>query len=540
MKKIIALILCLFVAVSLSAIAFATTTATMTVSASKATAVRGDEIVFTVSLSEVENLRSAGFSMSFEESVFTFVEGSAKCLVEGAENVELLKYNTNAGAYVAFFGLDNKTFSGAMFQFTLKVREDAPENRGGIVAVGTPKVNKGDVTCTVENIEVKISCTHEYGTWNRLNDDQHGKSCTKCGDVVKEDHTWDAGKTEIEATCSKGGLTIHTCTKCNATKEITTEKLPHVYDNACDTECNNGCGTTRAPDHDYRHEWSSDDTNHWHQCNVCGDQSDVQPHEPGAPATEWSAQKCKVCDHVLQPALGHTHNYETQWTKDDRGHWHTCKGCEELKDYADHVYDNSCDTDCNTCGYVRTIEHTMDSNWWFDADGHWHECTVCGEKSHIEPHVPGPEATETSAQNCVDCGYELAPMVGHTHDYGYDWYFDEAGHWQQCSCGGNSVREAHAWNEGMVTRQPTSEMDGEMYYICTVCDAEKREPIKWQGGQAPTEPTRPSAGEPDPQPKEFPWWVLVVAGGVLVLGFVVFMIVGAILGQRKTGKFSEK
>jgi hypothetical protein len=91
MKKIIALILCLFVAVGLSAIAFATTTATMTVSASKATAVRGDEIVFTVSLSEVENLRSAGFSMSFEESVFTFVEGSAKCLVEGAENVELLK-----------------------------------------------------------------------------------------------------------------------------------------------------------------------------------------------------------------------------------------------------------------------------------------------------------------------------------------------------------------------------------------------------------------------------------------------------------------
>lgn len=534
MKKIICMILCVLLLSALAATAFAAGSATITLTPSKEAVAHGEEVTVTVSITDVANCKSAGIAVAYDTDALEMVSG--ECLVSGI----ISDFDVSSGVGV-WTNTSTITLSGDIYRFTFRVKENASIANGGLISV-RPSVNdaEGSVECETVSLKLTITCSHEYGTWNRLNDDQHGQSCTKCGDVVKEDHTWDAGKTEIEATCAKGGLTIYTCTKCNATKEITTERLPHAYDNACDTECNNGCGTTREPDHDYDNDWSSDDTNHWHQCSVCGDRTDVLAHEPGAAATEWSAQKCRVCDHVLQPALGHTHNYETQWTKDDRGHWYTCKGCEEMKSYADHVYDNSCDTDCNTCGHVRTIQHTVDPNWWFDADGHWHECTVCGEKSRVEPHVPGPEATETSAQNCVDCGYELAPMVGHTHEYGYDWYFDDAGHWQQCSCGGTSVREAHVWNDGTVTREPTSEMDGEMYYVCTVCDAEKREPIEWQGGQTPTEPTRPSIGEPDPQPKEFPWWILVVAGGVLVLGFVIFMIVGAILGQKKTGKFSEK
>ena len=543
MKKIIAIILSLLIVVSLSAVAFATTTATMTVSASKTNAYRGDEITFTVSISEVESLRSAGFSMSFEESVFTMVEGSAKCVVDGAE-LPNFKYNANAGAYVAFFAYPSKTFSGAMFQFTLKVKEDAPENRTGIVAIGTPKVNDGAIECNVENIQITISCTHSYGSWNRLNDEQHGHSCTKCGNVVKEDHSWDAGKTEIEATCTKGGLVIYTCTKCNATKEFTTEPDKHVYDNDCDTDCNNGCGTTREAKHSYSSEWSSNGTNHWHQCTVCGDKTDETAHTPGEAATEWAAQTCTVCNHVLQSALGHTHKFGTVWIFDEMGHWHECSGCEELDQYTDHVYENSCDTTCDTCGYKRTIQHTLDNNWWFDATGHWQECTVCGEKTEAEPHNPGPEATATSAQTCVDCGYEIAPVLGHTHDFGVDWYFDETGHWQQCDCGTASVREAHTWNEGTVVKEPTVSEEGEMLYICTSCDAEKRESIPVLDETQPTEPedpTEPSSGtDPEPQPKEFPWWILVVVGGVLVLGFIVFMIVGAIIGQKQSGKFSEK
>ena len=61
MKKIIALLICVLILAGLTVTASATTSATMTVTASKTTALPGDEIVFTVSISEVENLRSAGF-----------------------------------------------------------------------------------------------------------------------------------------------------------------------------------------------------------------------------------------------------------------------------------------------------------------------------------------------------------------------------------------------------------------------------------------------------------------------------------------------
>ena len=135
-------------------------------------------------------------------------------------------------------------------------------------------------------------------------------------------------------------------------------------------------------------------------------------------------------------------------------------------------------------------------------------------------------------------------MLGHTHDFGTEWLHDASAHWQQCDCGTVSIPEAHIWSEGTVVKEPTASEMGEMLYICTSCDAEKRESIpmleETQPAE-PAEPTEPSTGtDPEPQPKEFPWWILVVIGGILVLGFVIFMIVGAILGQKQTGKFSEK
>ena len=537
MKKIISIIVCVFLLGALAVTAFAAGSAAITLTPSKTAPAHGEEVTITVSITEVPNCKAAGIVVSYSDELELV---SGECLVDAfMSNFDA----TTGNGELAFTSAT--TLSGNIFRFTFRVKENAQIANGGLTSV-KPSVRDTDgaVECQAVSMKLELSCSHSYGSWNRLNDEQHGHSCTKCGDVVKEDHSWDAGKTEIEATCTKGGLVIYTCTKCNATKEFTTEPDKHVYDNDCDTECNNGCGTTREAKHSYSSKWSSDGTNHWHQCTVCGDKTDVTAHTPGEAATEWAAQTCTVCNHVLQSALGHTHKFGTVWIFDEMGHWHECSGCEELDQYTDHVYENSCDTTCDTCGYKRTIQHTLDNNWWFDATGHWQECTVCGEKTEAEPHNPGPEPTATSAQTCVDCGYEIAPVLGHTHDFGVDWYFDETGHWQQCDCGTASVREAHTWNEGTVVKEPTVSEEGEMLYICTSCDAEKRESIPVLDETQPTEPedpTEPSSGtDPEPQPKEFPWWILVVVGGVLVLGFIVFMIVGAILGQKQSGKFSEK
>jgi hypothetical protein len=508
----------------------------MTVTPAEKVLKQGESVVITVSVGEFADCKSGSLRLEYDANSFTRSDNA--WLLTG-----MAMSDANGDAVFAFS--EAKTISGNIYQFTLTAEEGATLGDNAIAVKLQLKNASGETSEARQAVKITVSCSHSYGTWNRLNDEQHGKTCTKCGDVVKENHAWDAGKTEIEATCTKGGLVIHTCTACNATREVTTEPLAHVYDNDCDTECNNGCGTTREAKHSYNTtKWYSDGTNHWHQCTVCGDKTDVTAHTPGDAATEWAAQTCTVCNHVLQSALGHTHKYGTVWIFDEMGHWHECSGCEELDQYTDHVYENTCDTTCDTCGYKREIQHTLGDHWWFDATGHWQECTVCGEKSRPEPHNPGPEATATSAQNCIDCGYEIAPMLGHTHDFGTEWLYDASAHWQQCDCGTVSIPEAHIWSEGTVVKEPTASEMGEMLYICTSCDAEKRESIPMLEETQPTEPaepTEPSTGtDPEPQPKEFPWWILVVIGGILVLGFVIFMIVGAILGQKQTGKFSEK
>ena len=60
-----------------------------------------------------------------------------------------------------------------------------------------------------------------------------------------------------------------------------------------------------AEGHSYANDnWSSDETNHWHECTVCGEKCDVHEHIPGAPATATTPQTCTECGRVLAPALG--------------------------------------------------------------------------------------------------------------------------------------------------------------------------------------------------------------------------------------------
>ncbi len=64
--------------------------------------------------------------------------------------------------------------------------------------------------------------------------------------------------------------------------------------------------------------------------------------------------------------------------------WH-CVVCE-------HVYDNTCDTDCNVCGAVRETEHTYDNVC--DA-----ACNVCGAQRPITHHY-----TDANDNVCDLCG----------------------------------------------------------------------------------------------------------------------------------------
>ena len=61
---------------------------------------------------------------------------------------------------------------------------------------------------------------------------------------------------------------------------------------------------------------------------------------------------------VTPPA--HEHRYG-DWSTDGTNHWHECTDAdcpeqsENIKDKAAHIYDDDADTTCNVCGYVRTV-----------------------------------------------------------------------------------------------------------------------------------------------------------------------------------------
>lgn len=162
----------------------------------------------------------------------------------------------------------------------------------------------------------------------------------------------------------------------------------HDYGNNtnCDDTCT-VCGYIRTQGlggealHFYEHECSE-------VCPNCGLVREAAPHTPGAEATCTEAQKCTVCQKVLEEAKGHTPGAEAN------------------------------------CGHDQT-------------------CTVCGTvlvEANGE-HTPGAEATCTEPQKCTVCGSELKAANGHSA--GVEWITDENGHHKLCACGEKVEAGAH-------------------------------------------------------------------------------------------------
>lgn len=130
-------------------------------------------------------------------------------------------------------------------------------------------------------------------------------------------------------------------------------------------------------------------------------------------ATPWEESATATATLTIKGA--HTHVFDQEVaTKDYLKSAATCT--------ADAVYYKSC-----TCGVASTTDtftatgtatgHTPSTVWSKDATHHWHVCTTCNAELNKEAHKPGPAATETTPQTCTVCGYEIVPVLPHTHDY---------------------------------------------------------------------------------------------------------------------------
>ena len=129
-----------------------------------------------------------------------------------------------------------------------------------------------------------------------------------------------------------------------------------------------------------------------------------------------------------------THSYETEWSQDETYHWHACSACGDKTDYAEHVYDNACDTTCNVCGYTRTITHSF-GNWAVTEEPTCTEkgeetrtCAICGKTETREVEALGHDYKATVTDpTCTEQGY-TTHTCSRCDDSYVDTYVEALGH----------------------------------------------------------------------------------------------------------------
>jgi len=400
-------------------------------------------------------------------------------------------------------------------------------------------LNTGEMTYTCQTCKgtrievVPKTTTHTYGQWQKVNETTHKHACTVCGKEETANHTWNSGVLTKKATCQEAGERLYTCTACSSTRSEVVPKL-----------------TT----HTYGAWQKVDDNTHRHVCTVCST-AETASHT-------WNTGveiKKATCQE------GGVKRY-------------TCIGCGATRDEATpmlttHTYDNSCDTNCNVCGFTRTVTHSFKTAWGSDVSGHWHECAICYYRQDNAAHIPGPAATATTAQTCTVCGYIITPAQSHTHKYAAVATFDNLGHWYPCEgCNERSEYAEHVFDHECdadcadcgFTRTVVHSYGSEWafdqeshWYACTVCGEPTDAELHVPGAEAtvenpqlclicgyeiapklveetvaPTAPAAPGPGYNDPvvdpgnlniNTPSFPWGVVIVlvcCGGLVGVMFL--------------------
>ncbi|MDO5463264.1 MAG: hypothetical protein Q4F99_07270 [bacterium] len=79
-------------------------------------------------------------------------------------------------------------------------------------------------------------------------------------------------------------------------------------------------------------------------------------------------------------------------------HGCVCTNCNHTV-VEEHIFDNPCDNTCNSCGYVRPVDHSFDGEWIHDVFNHWKICTTCGETVLLDEHFYDSD-TDTRCNVC--------------------------------------------------------------------------------------------------------------------------------------------
>ncbi len=389
MKKMIYICLAAMLALGL-------TVAASAAGESASVSVSGDAdstLVVVVTVSGCEDVVACDVGWDFDTSVFTVIDADSGYLISGTEGDDGLSFATPT------------SINGKLARLTLKVKSGAAPGKYTVgCTVSVTPTGGGETGFSGQSAQF---CVHDYG---EVVDQKYlvseatctsaatySMSCRGCGKVSANtftvgepgSHTFDQ-KVEDEAyldpdhagDCQTKQEFYYSCV-CGEKGEQTFKSQvkfgEHVYDNACDTECN-VCGWPQEAQHELAEDWFSNSTEHWHKCLICDEKLDVAAHEPGPAAADGQDQVCKICDYILDSGSGeHIHQYDGDWRMDDEYHWYQCD-CGHTAELSGHEWDR---------GTVLQAATETDSGLIEYA------CEVCG-KSRVETIAPLGDEDDTS------------------------------------------------------------------------------------------------------------------------------------------------
>ena len=329
------------------------------------------------------------------------VEARSEASVSGGESTIA---NVEAAAPV-------EVDSTAVGKVTVTVNVTVTVTGSGSVEVAVEVETSGNEKVTIQadaGAAVTVSTTQENAPTVAVN-----------STIIEHIHKWNAGTVQAAASCDTAGSMLYTCTSCTATKTETIPALGHIYGVPVFSWSGTNCTAARTCT---RSECSHADSaiaqvSRYEQKMPSCTENGVTVYTAtavfdGKTYSDTTSVTVDPTDHTAVKQNGQAATCEENGWKD----YYKCSECRKLFSDADCTNAITDLTAWKTGGgKLAALGHDWAEAWNSDAAGHWHVCRHqgCNAAGTKENHVPGAAATETAAQTCTVCGYELAPATGH-------------------------------------------------------------------------------------------------------------------------------
>jgi len=308
-------------------------------------------------------------------------------------------------------------------------------------------------TWATEGILPQTSGLQTYYIFAKITEGENYEEAISLG-VLAQAHVHSYRDEVVPPDCVTEGYTLHECTCGDSYKDTYKEAVGHmsVTDPAVEPDCiNTGltegshcqtCGAVLVaqqviPEKGHSYQALFDQNQHYEECLDCNDIRNAAEH-----VFENACDTDCVCGYTRNTE----HLFSDKWSSNGMTHWHECAVCSAKQDETPHDFDNGCDTDCGICGFTRTTEHLIDYNkiGWNDTE-HYRICLECFASLDVEKHT-FDNACDTTCNGCnftrsIEHTYDdscdsvcniCSYVRAITHSFSTSWSANSKHHWHRC------------------------------------------------------------------------------------------------------------